>query len=221
MPKSSHFKIYFRHRQDAADQLIEELPVDTLRQQAVTVIAISEGGVEIADRVAQALDAPMDILLSEPIPAPNNPDLPIAMITETQTLVKNQALIDAFGIDDDYVYNEAKRRFDDQVLSYIYRYRHGGSIRSVSRRVVLLVDECVETGITTLAAIKSMLEQGATNVYIAVPILDAAVRENLLQVCDGVYCPHTIHDYISIEYYYEQLERPAFEAIERILKNHE
>jgi putative phosphoribosyl transferase len=86
---------------------------------------------------------------------------------------------------------------------------------------VVLVDECVETGITTLAAIKSMLEHSAMNVYIAVPILDAAVRDNLIQVSDGVYCPHTIQDYISIEYYYKDLEKPTFETIERILEAHE
>jgi putative phosphoribosyl transferase len=221
MPRNSNSKIFFTDRIDAAEQLIEAMPIDNFRERAVTVIAISEGGVEIADRIARTLKAPMDILLSEAVYAPNNPDLPIAMITETQTLVMNRALIDAFEIDKDYVYGEAKRCYDEKVLSHVYRYRHGEPIHSVADRVVILVDECVETGITTLAAIKSMLEQEATNVYIAVPILDVAIYDNLIQVCDGVYCPHRIQNYISIEYYYNELPKPTFEAIERILEHHE
>jgi putative phosphoribosyl transferase len=221
MPRNSSSKIFFRDRQDAADQLIASMPIEILREQTVTVVAISEGSVVIADQIARALDVPMDILLSEPILAPRNPDLPIAMITETETLVINTPLVEAFGIDEEYVYDEAKRRYDEQVISHLYHYRQGGAIRPVADQVVVLVDECVETGITTLAAIKSMLEAGATNVYIAVPILDRSVRDNLIQVCDGVYCPHVIQDYISIEYYYDQLEKPTFEAIERILNTHE
>jgi len=221
MPRNSNSKIFFADRLDAAEQLIDAMPIASLKERAVTVIAISEGGVEIADRIARVLDAPMDILLSAAIPAPNNPALPIAMITETQTLVMNRAWVDAFEIDTDYVYGEAKRCYDEKVLSHVYRYRHGEPIRSVAGRVVILVDECVETGITTLVAIKSMLEQEATNVYLAVPILDVAVKENLMPVCDGVYCPHMIQDYISIEYYYKTLEKPTFEAIERILEDHE
>jgi len=221
MPKNSHFKIFFDDRKDAADQLMDSMPIEMFKERDVTVIAISEGGVEIADLIARTLEAPMDILLSEAIPAPNNPELPVAMISETQTLVMNRALIDAFEIDEDYIYGEAKRCYDEKVLSHVYRYRHGEPIRSVTRRVVILVDECVETGITTLMAIKSMLEQEATNVYLAVPVLDIAVYDNVIQVCDGVYCPHRIRDYISVEYYYRQLEKPTFETIERILEYYE
>jgi putative phosphoribosyl transferase len=221
MPKNSNSKFFFKNRSDAANQLIDDMPIQSLREQSVTVIAISDGAVVIADRVARALDAPMDVLLSDAVYAPNNPELPIAMVSETQTMVMNRVLVDAFEINEDYVYSEAQRRYDDQVLSHVYRYRHGEPICSVEGRVVILVDECVETGITTLMAIKSMIEQRATNVYIAVPILDVSVHDNLVSACDGVFCPHTIRDYISIEYYYQTLEKPTFEAIERILHPHE
>ncbi len=221
MPKNSDSNFLFSDRDDAARQLIDALPIDAFSQRDVIVIAISDGAVPIADRVARALEAPMDIFLSAAIPAPQNPELPIAMVSETQTMVMHRALIDAFGIDEDYVYAEGERRYEDEVLSHVYRYRHGEPIRPVKGRAVILVDECVETGITTLVAIKSMIEMEAKNVYLAVPVLDKAVYENLIPVCDGVYCPHTIRDYISIEYYYENLEKPTFEAIERILESHE
>ena len=221
MPKNSDSKLYFRDRLDAAAQLIDAMPIRSLRDQDVSVVAISEGAVVIADRVARVLDAPMDILLSAAVFAPNNPELPIAMISETQTLVMHRELVEAFGIDEDYVYNEARRRYDDEVLSHVYRYRQGDPIGSVENRVVILVDESVETGLTVMTAINSMLEAAATNVYVAVPILDADVQEHLITVSDGVFCPHTIRDYIAIEYYYETLEKPTFETIERILKDHE
>ncbi len=221
MPKNSDSKIFFTDREDAANQLVDDMPVDKFREREVTVIAVSKGGVLVADIVAGAIGAKMDILLSEPIPAPNNRDLPIAMVSETKELVMNRPLVDSFGIDEDYVFGEAERLYEGEVLSHIYRYRHGEAISSVEGRTVVLVDECVETGITILVAIKSMINQGAKNVYVAAPILDKAVYDNLTQVCDGVFCPHKIKNYISIEYYYEKLEDPTFETIERILEKYE
>ena len=221
MPRNSDSKFMFADREDAAHQLLEAIPVEHFRERDVTVLALSEGGVILADVVAHALEAPMDILLTEAVPAPKNPDLPIAMVSETKAMVMHRALIEAFGIDEDYVYNEGERRYEDQLLAKVYRYRQGALMPDVAHRVVLLVDECAETGITILAAIKSMIEQNAKNVYLAVPILDAEVRDNLTPVCDGVYCPHTIRDYVSIEYYYENTEPPTEETIKRILKAHE
>jgi len=221
MPKNSDSKIVFQDRLDAANHLIDVMPIESLKEQQVSVFAISEGAVPIADQVAQALGAPMDLFLSEPILAPNNSDLSIARISETQTLVMDRALIESFGIDEEYVYSEAKRRHDDAILSRIYRYRHGAPIDSVADRVVVLVDASVETGLTALTAIKSMIEAGVQNVYMATPILDVSVRDNLITVCDGVYAAHTIRDYIAIDYYYNEFEPLTEETIERILQTNE
>ena len=64
-----------------------------------------------------------------------------------------------------------------------------------------------------MVALKSVIARGAKNIYIATPILDKGVYQNLLTVCDGVFCPHKIQDYISIEYYYKDFQRLDFEEI--------
>jgi len=221
MPKNSDFNLVFRDRTDAAEQLISDIPMEGFKGRDIVVIAVSDGGIEIADIVASRLGAKMDILLSEPIPAPHNHELPIAIVSETKEIVINHPLVDAFDIDHDYIYADATRRYDEHIISHIYKYRHGESISSVTNKTVLLIDECIETGITIMVAIKSMISQGATNIYVAVPLLDEIVYDNLLSVSDGVFAPHKIRNYISIEYYYGNLEKPTPETIERILDKYE
>ncbi len=212
---------YFTDRIDAGMQLYDAIPVDFFHNRDILIVALSEGGVIIADLLAQKMGCSMDILLSESILAPNNPELSIAKVSETQEIVIHKALINAFDIDEEFVYKEAKRMYDEKILSYLYRYRKGGSLQSVSGKAVILVDECVETDFTAIVAIKSMIGKEAKNIYIATPILDEASYESLTQISDGVFCPHRIRDYISIEYYYETLERPEFSELERILKHYE
>jgi len=221
MQSSSDPNTYFENREDAAKQLISVLPTELFKDKEPVVIAVSEGGVYFADKIARSQHCDMDILLTEAILAPNNPDLPIAMVSETEEVVMHKALIDSFGISEDYVYGEAQRKYDDDVLSYVYKYRKGKDLLSLENKYVVLVDECVETGLTMMVALKSVIARGVKDIYIATPILDKTVYENLLNVCDGVFCPHTIEDYISIEYYYKNFDLLTFEEISEIIDIHE
>ena len=188
--------IYFDDRDDASKQLIETLPLELLSENETVIIGVSEGGVYFADQIAKACDAQMDILLTEPILAPNNPEVPIAMISETEEVVMHKALVDAFDINEDFVYSEAHRKYEEDVLAYVYKYRKGKDLLSLEGKYVVLADECIETGLTMMVALKSVIARGAKNIYIATPILDRTVYQNLLTVCDGVFCPHKIQDYI-------------------------
>jgi putative phosphoribosyl transferase len=221
MPRDSDPNHYFQDREDAAIQLIETLPLDLLRENETVVIGVSEGGVFFADQIAQAADAQMDILLTEPILAPHNSEVAIAMISETEEVVMHKALIDAFDINEDFVYSEAQRKYDEEVLGYVYRYRKGKDLLSLKGKYVVLADECIETGLTMMVALKSVIAREAKNIYIATPILDRSVYENLLAVCDGVFCPHKINDYISIEYYYKTFKRSSFEEILQMVEAYE
>ncbi len=214
-------KYYFEDREDAAKKLIETLPLDLLKESETVVIGVSEGGVFFADKIAKAVKSQMDILLTEPIYAPNNPELPIAMISETEEVVMHKALVEAFDISEDFIYSEAQRKHDEEVLSYVYKYRKGKELLPLEGKYVVLADECIETGLTMMVALKSVIERGAKNIYIATPILDRVVYQNLLSLCDGVYCPHKIQDYISIEYYYRNFEKMRFEEISQIIDYHE
>ena len=212
---------YFKDRDDASVQLIETLPIELLSQNETVIISVSEGGVYFADKIAKVCNAQMDILLTEAILAPNNPELPIAMISETEEVVMHKALIDAFEINEDYVYSEAHRKYEDDILAYVYKYRKGKDLISLQGKYVVLTDECIETGLTMMVALKSVIERGAKNIYIATPILDKTVYQNLQTVCDGVFCPHKIQDYISIEYYYKNFEVLGFEEICTIVEDQE
>ncbi len=221
MPSDLDHNYYFEDKEDAAVQLIETLPLELLRDNETVIIGVSEGGVYFADQIAKATDAQMDILLTEAILAPKNSELAIAMVSETEEVVMHKALIDSFGINEDYVYSEAQHKYEDEVLDYVYKYRKGKELLSLKGKYVVLADECIETGLTMMVALKSVIAREAKNIYIATPVLDKTVYENLLTVCDGVFCPHKIQDYISIEYYYKDFSKLDFDEISEIVKQQE
>ena len=221
MPIDSNRNVLFNDRREAAQTLLDTVPKELFNGCDTVVIGVSEAGVYYADRLARHIDAAFDILLTEPIMAPNNPEVPIAMISETEEVVVHQALVEAFDINEDFIFSEAQRKYEEEVLGYVYRYRKGKELVDLNGRYVVLADECIETGLTMMAALKSVVARGAKNIYIATPVLDRSVYQRLLTVCDDVFCPHKIDDYISVEYYFEMHEQPSYEAIMAIIRSHE
>ena len=203
MQNNLNHNYFFEDKKSAVEELIETLPIELFSSENTIVISVSKEGVYFAQTIARRLNVEFDILLTSSILAPNNNEISIAMISETEEVVMDKALVDSFEINEDYVYSEAYRQYEEEILTNIYQYRKGKEILSLIGKYVLLVDECVETGLTMMVALKSVIARGAKNIYIATPLLDKTVYQNLLSVCDGVFCPHKIQDYISIEYYYK------------------
>jgi len=208
----------FKDREDASNQLLAEIPLNIREVESVTVLAVSEGGVYFAKKLADRLEASFDILLTEPIYSEVNRKLVIAMVGETEEIVRHRALTDAFDISEDYIYSEAHDKYREKILKNIDKYRHGTKLEKLSDKYVILIDECVETGLTMMTAVKTALSLGAEHIFIAVPILDNMVYQNLVTICDNVFCPVRVNDYISIEYYYDEIDDFSFEEIEEILR---
>jgi len=209
----------FRDREDACDRLIDILPKEILKSEETVVLGISEGGVYFAKRIADALQCRMDILITEPIYSQVNPKLAIAMVGETEKIVMHQALIEAFDISKDYIYGEAERKYREVISTHINKYRDGQVLDNLNGKFVLFVDESIETGLTMMTAIKTAISLGAKNVFIAVPIIDNVVYDNLVKVCDDLFSPFKIDDYISIEYYYKNLEKFSYAEIDKIMSD--
>lgn len=201
----------FENREDAFDQLINQMPLRQMKKEGWIVLAISEGGVYFSKKIAKLIDARHDYLFTEKITAPNNKECVIAMISETQEIVINDRLIDSFDITYDYVYGEAKRKYEEKILTYLYKYRKGEMIKSLKDKNVLLVDEGADTGMTLMASLKTALALNVAKVAVALPIVAESIAQELEKIVDGVYFAHEVKNYIDLYAYYKEL--PKFNAL--------
>jgi len=205
-------------RKDAATKLIDVIPMNKLKEEAWDIVAVSRGGLEVAACIKGKLPNNLEILFLEGIMAPNNPECEVARVSETEEIVINEQLVSAFEIQYDYIYGEAHRKHEENILSRIYQYRKGQPFPSVKDRIVLLVDEGSESGSKLMTALKTVLVQGPKAVYIAVPVLPSDVLETLEPFVDDIFFLHDIGDYVETALYYEHLEPMNDEKIEKILE---
>jgi putative phosphoribosyl transferase len=213
------YKNIIKNREEAGKKLIDILPMQQLKEEEWNIIAVSRGGLALGSYIKGRLKNRLDILFLEAVMAPHNHECEIARVSETEEIVINEKLIDAFEIQYDYVYGEAHRKHEEDILSHIYQYRKGRHFESMYNKVVLLIDEGSETGSKFMTALKTILAQNPKAVYIAVPVLPSDVLEQLETFVDDIFFLYDIDDYVETALYYEHLEDIDDEKIEKLLED--
>ena len=212
-------KALFENRNDALQKLLNNMPLSFFEKQDCVVGGISFEGILLANSLAQAIKAPLGFLFTSPILAPNNPECEIAMATETHDVVISDELVRSFEISLDYIYGEVQRQYEDKMLPLIYQYRKGNPLISLKNKRVLLVDDGIDSGLTALAAIKSVTTLQAKTIHFATPVAPYEVAKVMEEVTDGIFCLYKSKNFVDIGYYYK--DYPAVESakIEEIFAN--
>ncbi len=131
----------FENELDAAEKLLDILPKNELIDNDFVVVGSSLDSVVLTDKVASSLQLSYELLFSEQILAPNNPECEIGMVSETEEIVVNDELIKAFNISLDFIYGEAHRKYEEKILKNVYRYRKGKLLGDLKGKNILLIDE--------------------------------------------------------------------------------
>ncbi len=212
------YKNIILDREDAAKKLQDVIPMHKLKDEEWNIVAVSRGGLALGTYINKRVKNNLEILFLEAIMAPNNSECEVARVSESEEIVINEELVSAFEIQYDYIYGEAHRKHEENILSNIYQYRKGRPFPSMENKVVLLVDEGSETGSKFMTALKTVLAQKPKAVYIAVPVLPSDVLEQLETFVDDIFFLYNIDDYVETSLYYEKLETIDEETIEKLIE---
>jgi putative phosphoribosyl transferase len=175
----------FRDRAEAGRHLAELLR--HLKDADPMVFALPRGGVPVAMPVAEALGAPLDLLLVRKIGAPGQPELALGAVVEgepPQTVV-NDEIVGMLGVPADFVTEQAA----DQLAEIERRRRlwlRGRAPVSPYGRTAILVDDGIATGATVRAALLGLKRAGAARRVLAVPVAPPEVADALRRECDEV-----------------------------------
>ncbi len=139
---------------------------------APVVIALPRGGVPVAHEVARAFGAPLDIALVRKLGAPRRPELGIGALGEDGTVILDRGTVGALSVQRAEIEAIVERE-SVELERRRQLYRGGRPPLDVAGREVVLVDDGIATGVTTIAAGEMLRERGATRVVTAVPVCPA------------------------------------------------
>jgi putative phosphoribosyl transferase len=175
----------FADRRDAGRRLAERLLA--LADEDPVVVALPRGGVPVADEVARALAAPLEILAVRKLGAPHNPEYGIGAIAEDGTRVFDPEALAVLGIDNAALAAIVARE-NEELRRRVAAYRGDRHPIDLEGRTVIVVDDGVATGVTDTAALRSIRRRRPRRLILAVPVAAPDSLARLREEADDVLC---------------------------------
>ena len=204
----------FRDRHDAGRRLGEELAAAGLDDPLV--VGLPRGGVVVAEEVAAALHAPLDVVLVRKLGTPGQTELAMGALGEDGTVLLNEDVVRSLGIREEEVERVAEReRAEIERRRALLRGHR--SPHPVQGREVVVVDAGLATGATARAAIRVLRHQGAGRVMLAVPVGAPATVAALRGEADDVICLETPPHLWAIGQWYDDFAQVTDHEVVEIL----
>jgi putative phosphoribosyl transferase len=205
----------FKNREEAGRRLAKRLL--EYQEDDPIVLALPRGGVVVGYKVASALHAPLDVVVSRKLGAPGQPELGIGAIAPGNILVLNGQAVRLLGLsaaDIAKVATKEKVEMERRLL----RYRGSDQLPDVRGRTVILVDDGLATGVTAQAAIRAIRRQGPKRLVFAAPVCAAETAEALRSEVDDLICAETPSDFMAVGVWYKDFVQLSDEEVIRFLE---
>lgn len=189
----------FQNRVDAGRQLADRLR--SLADERVVVLGLPRGGVPVADEVARALGAPLDVVVVRKLGAPTHTELAMGAIGEDGVRIINDEIVGLLRIGTEQI-AQVERRERIELQRRAELFRAGRSRVPVAGRKVVIVDDGLATGATARAACLVVRAHGAAHVVLAVPVAPFGWEEKLGDAADEYVCLFAPEDFGAVGQFY-------------------
>jgi putative phosphoribosyl transferase len=195
----------FQNRVDAGRQLARKLACYANRED-VLVLGIPRGGVPVAFEVAQALHAPLDVLLVRKLGVPGQRELAMGAIASGGARILNRQMIAEFGVTEEQLAETiATQEAELQRRGELYRGVRPGI--PVQGKIVILVDDGIATGSSMLAAIEALRTFQPKKIVVAVPVAPPHAERDMGEVADEFICIGQPEWFFGIGQFYQDFSQ--------------
>jgi len=204
----------FRNRRDAGRQLAARL--EPLRDEEPVVVGLPRGGVPVAAEVAEALGAPLDVIVVRKLGVPFQPELGMGAIGEDGVRVLNEDVIRMARVGPEEI-AEVERRERLEIERRARSFRGGRPAVSLVGRTVIVVDDGIATGGTARAALQVARAHGARRVVLAVPVAPPDTVAAMREVADEVVCLEAPVGFSAVGQWYDDFTQTPDVEVVRLL----
>jgi predicted phosphoribosyltransferase len=205
----------FHNRQQAGVALAGRLQQYANRGDVV-VLGLPRGGLPVADEVARALDAPLDVFVVRKLGVPGHSELAMGAIAAGGVQVLNEDVVKWYGLSLATI--DLVARAEQAELERRERaYRNGRSPVAIEGRVALIVDDGLATGSTMRAAVRALRQLKPSRVVVAVPVGAPDTCRDLETTADEVVCLATPDPFDAVGLWYEDFSQTTDEEVCSIL----
>ena len=204
----------FSDRASAGKRLAAAL--ESFKGSDVVVLGIPRGGVVVANEVADALGAPLDVVVTRKIEAPGEPEYALGAVTQEGDVIMDRQAAESLGATAEYL-DEQVRLKREEVRDRMQRLRGDAPYPDFQGKVVVVVDDGIATGSSVSAAVMSIRKRKPKDIVVAVPVAPADAIQSLSEDGTKVVCLETPGSFMAIGEFYGDFEQVEDMEVRRLL----
>ena len=180
------------------------------------ILGMPRGGVVVAYEIASLLHAPLDVIVTRKIGAPNQPEFAIGAIAPGDIVLLNKEVIKDIQLSN----TEIQSLIDNETQEMKRRlqlYRSNRPALDVKNKTVIVVDDGLATGLTALAAIRSLRQWHPKKIILAIGACARDSAKRLQQEVDELICLLTPEPFYAVGQWYRYFDQTTDEEVIRLL----
>src|SRR5947207_7021674 len=186
-----------------------------LNLRADVVLGLPRGGVIVAAEVADILKCPLDVLVVRKIGHPGHREFAVGAPAKHGTLVLDEEVINRTGVTQ-VALREVLAEETARLTDYLARFLRPNR-PVLEGKIALIVDDGLATGATTEAAVRSVRNQKASQIIVAVPVASDNAVERLGRIADRVLALLVDPEFDAVGRYYRSFPQTTDEEVRAIL----
>src|SRR5262245_34334937 len=177
----------FEDRRDAGRRLARKL--GSYAGSDCVIVGLPRGGIAVADEIAAALGAPLDVVVVRTLRAPGDPQRAIGALVAgaPPDVALGEGAIATLQVPADYLLGEVTAQLAEARLREAL-LRGGGRPVSLAGRTVVVVDDGIVSGNSISAVLRSVRRARPRRVVVAVPVAAMVALTTLRPLVDAVVC---------------------------------
>lgn len=208
----------FKNRQEAGQLLasgIQKVLMNHVEESAI-IYALPRGGVVLGAEIAQALDLPLDLVITRKIGHPMSPEYAICAVAEDGDYLcdpTEQALVDPNWLEAEF--EKEKKEAQRRRMTYL------GESKAISPegKIAIIVDDGIATGLTMWLAINEIKHYLPKRILVAVPVVPPDAAERLRAEVDGLVALDIPDLYLgAVGAYYDDFPQVTDQEVIRLLR---
>ena len=206
----------FKDRRDAGRQLA--IPLSKYPySHPMLVLGIPRGGVVVAYEVAEALSAPLDVIISRKIRVPYQPELGMGAVVDGDHItILNEELVRMVEARPEYLEREIAYQ-TEEIDRRLTIYRGDRPLPEISGKTVIVIDDGIATGYTFRTALEGLRRKHPSKLIGAAPVAAQDSYEMLKPFADELVCLSTPVSFMAVGNWYTDFEQVSDEEVVAIL----
>jgi putative phosphoribosyl transferase len=190
----------FRNRHEAGHALAAALM--PIRREHPVVVALPRSGVPVAAAVAEALQAPLDIVVTLKLAPPGEPDQAVGALAEGGASYIDPTAVGVLGISHEDL-SELAEAEAVELLRRVRTLRGERPPLDLEGRTVILVDDGIARGASVRAALRSLRRRGPRRIVVAAPVIAPDTLHDLREECDDIVCLSSPKLFGAVGFWYQ------------------